>query len=290
MKPYTLKKIICLIALFIVLILFSSVVTAQNATREEAVSAIEQAQEIKTELSLLNFSVQWYIDMINESLYTLQLADLSLQLQQNESLVDASTKLLLKAKQEEFSYDAVIEIVSSIKQRKDLTYSLFDELVILQRSLESYEELGVDVSVVSLQLSQARDAFNREQYAQAQDLLQKTANSLNQLEAKNTTVSLLLRSSKNYFQNNYKEAIIVFAVAALISFILIRHFSIKRLRRKVKNFKAEKRSLQRLEKKIQTQRFKNSAISQAVFLRKKEQYDKRLSELEEIIPTYEKRL
>ena len=132
----------------IMFIFIIAIAYAQNATRDDAVEAIEQAEQDMLEMKEAGFST----DYINDTLFTaeqaLERADFAELLRQNSTgeLAEEAKKALEGLDYEGFTYDNVLEYTQEISSRKEKAYELSDSIRALEIKIEGSKKEVVPLS------------------------------------------------------------------------------------------------------------------------------------------------
>lgn len=284
----------------IMFIFIIAIAYAQNATRDDAVKAIEQAEQDMQEMMEAGFSV----DHINDTLFTakkaLERADFAELLRKNATgeLAEEAKKALEGLDYEGFTYDNVLEYTQEISSRKEKAYELSDSIRALEIKIEgSKKEVvplspiggsrAIDTSGADAILEDAKIAFEKERYDETETLLAEANQNLETKKAELTIVNVITESGKSFIEKNWLGILIFSAVSVVLGTLVWKKYRIKRTRDKLKKLKIEHESLQKLMKKTQIERFREGKISESTYNIRMEKYSERLNEVKQTIPVLE---
>lgn len=270
---------------FILILLLSSVSFA--VSREEAVSAIQQAEIDMYIMTEEGFSVNYINDTLFSARQALERADFAELIRNNATgaLADFARKALEGLDYEGFTYDDVLKYTQEIATRKQKAYELSDYIRATEIKMQTFKEQGVNTTEAERIMGQGKTAFEKERYDETETLLADVNTELDNKRAETTAVNLIVISSQSFIEKNWRELSILIIVIFVVSWFSWRHYRIKRAEKRLRKMIAEKDSLIKLIKKTQADRFKKRRISESVYKLRSEKYRKRLNELNETIPT-----
>jgi hypothetical protein len=96
-----------------------------------------------------------------------------------------------------------------------------------------------------------------------------------------------VKSGKSFLEKNWRETIMIAALAFVCGYFGWRTYNIRRIENKLKKLKIEKESLTNLMKKAQVQRYEKGKLSALIYNMRMEKYSKRLNEIKGNIPVLE---
>jgi len=257
------------IHLVICVILLSGLLTTYakgNVTKEEALKAIEKAEQDMQTMIDEGFSVEY----INE---TLTIA--------KEKAIKADFNEVLHLEWGELAYEEVIKYTNEIARRKNQAYNISDSITASRYKIQEYEKqsffgLEIETSGAKILIDEAAINFEEEKYDDAEDLLSE-ANS--NLENEKDNFSALTTIIKLF----------IFLLSIFVIFFFIRYFlKIKNRQQEMKKLELEKKTITNLMKKAQVDRFEKAKISDTLYKIKMEKYTERLTEIDEIFPILKK--
>jgi len=290
--------------IYLTVILFVFLLTAanaQNATRNDAVNAIQQAEQDMKEIIEAGFSIEYINDTLISAKKALERANFAVLLRQNATgdLAEKAKKALEGLEYDRFTYDEVLKYTREISSRKQKSYELSDSIRALEIKIDGYKKqvvplspIGsvsrkIDTSESESVLKEAKIAFEKERYDETETLLAEANKNLETKKAELTIVNVITTSGKSFIEKNWR-GILIFTTVTIISGLMIwRSYRIKMVRDKLKKLKIELGSLQKLMEKTQIERFKEGNISHSTYEIRMEKYNERLNEVKQTIPVLE---
>lgn len=281
-------RIKSLVATFLFFILIP-LAYAQDITREDALSALQQAELDMNKMSEDGLSINSINDTLMLAKQALERADFAdlLRTKASGELAEMAKKSLEGLDYSGFTYTGVLEYTQEIAARKQKAYGLLDSIEALEIKVQEYKEQLVDISEANTLLENTRIAFENERYDEAEAMLAEANSNLENKKAELTTLNVMVRSGKNLFVKNWRALTIFAVVLIIIGFFSWKKIKAKNLRKKIKRLKAEKEALVNLLKKAQTQRYKEGKISGLVYNVRTERYNKKLDDIKEMLPSLE---
>jgi hypothetical protein len=293
--------------IYVTAILFIFLLTAanaQNATRNDAINAIQQAEQDMNEIMEAGFSVSYINDTLISAKQALERADFAGLIRQNATgdLAEKAKKALEGLDYDMFTYDEVLKYTREISSRKQKAYELSDSIRALEIKIEGYKKQVVPLSPIGSVnrkidttepesvLKEAKIAFEKERYDETETLLAEANKNLETKKAELTIVNVITTSGKSFIEKNWRGILIFTAVTIISGLMIWRSYRIKMVRDKLKKLKIELGSLQKLMEKTQIERFKEGNISESVYNIRMEKYTKRLNEVKQTIPVLEEML
>lgn len=273
---------------FLLVLMFISTVAYAQTTREDAVKAIGQAKEDISEMMGAGFSVNYVNDTLASAKQALERDDFAEAIRQNATgdLAQQAKKALEGLNYEGFTYDNVLKYTQEISSRKQQAYELSDSIRALEIKIEEYNQ-SINTSDVENTLKDIKIDFEKERYSEVETLLSKANSDLENKKSELTTVNIIVRSSKNFVENNRFGILILLAVIGISGWLGWRKYRIKRIHDNLKKLRIEKESLLKLMKKSQAERFEKGKLSESIYKIRMEKYSERLNEIKETIPVLE---
>lgn len=274
--------------LFIAFLLISA--SAQgNATRDDALNAIQEAELDIQEMVDAGFQVNSVNDTLIAARQALERADFAELIRKNATgeLAEKAREALEGLNYEGFTYDEVIIYTDDIASKKEQAFMLFDSLRALEIKMGDYREQGVNTSEAQDIYNKALAAFDKERHGETESLLSDANSNLDEKRAELTSLNVIIQSGRGFIEKNWRELLIAVIVLAVAGYIGWKKYRKKRIRNKLKKLKIEQETLIKLMKKAQTDMFKEAKLSRAIFNIKMEKYSKRLNEVKETIPVLE---
>lgn len=258
-----------------------------DATREEAEDSIKRAELDIQEMVKECLPTNSVNDTLSEAMHALERADFAALIMGNASgeLAQKARKALEGMDYQRFTYDEVVKYADEIKLKKQKTYVLMDSVKALEIKLEDYKGQGINTSEAEKILENVKTSFGNERFTETENLLAEANLDLEDRKAESSTVSLAVKSGKNFIEGMWGEFLIIIFICIVIGIFGWRRLMIRRLQKKLEELKIENYSLKELMKKIQIQRFKEGSIPKSVYDIRMESYRKRLNKIEGMIPT-----
>jgi hypothetical protein len=185
-----------------------------------------------------------------------------------------------------FTYDEVLKYTQEIAARKQRAYNISDSIRALEIKIEGYKK-SLDTSEAENILKDAKIAFEKERYDEAENFLFEANKNIETKKAELTVANVITRSGKNFIEKNWAWILAFTAVAVVSGFILWKKYKIKRIQNKLKKLKIEQESLKKLMKKNQIKRFKKGNISDSTYRIRMEKYNERMNTIKQNIPVFE---
>lgn len=279
---------LCLLSL---VLLFGSIVVCaeEDATREEALLAIEQAEQDMQIMIDEGFSVVYINDTLTAARKALDRADFAEVLRNNATgeLAENATKALEGLNWQGFTYNGVIVYTDEIASRKNWAYSLSDMIRALELKIQNYAEQRLNVSEAMVLFDKSVIEFKEERYEDAENFLSDAHSNLEAEKAEQSGFAIIVEVGRGFIEKYWVGLIISLVVAGIAGYFVWRGIKIKRIRKKLEELKVEKGVLVDLMKKAQVDRFEKSNIPRSIYDIRMEKYKDRLTEIEETMPVLE---
>ncbi len=288
----------------------ASLVYAQNITREDAMNAIELAEQDINEMQEDGFFMGYVNDTLIQAKQALERADFAETIRQNATgeLAEQAKAALEGLNYEGFRYDVVLDYTQQISLRKKQAYELSDSFRALEMQVESYaekikaqkdepgniitgffiaiggEEELVNISETEEILEEARKAFEKERYTEANEKLLEAQKDLEEKKKELATLNVMVRSGKSFIAKNWFGLLVMFLILGALAWFITGKVRVKRVRNKLKDLEAEKKALTRLIKNAQIEKYKKGTMSDTAYRIRMEQYTNRLNQNKQRIP------
>jgi len=283
----------------------------QHVTRDDALVAIQQAEQDIQEMQETGFFVSSVNDTLIAAKQALKRADFAELIRENATgeLAEQARVALEGLDYEGFNYADVLKYTQEITARKQQAYSLSDSVRAFELEIESYQSADeqekdlvalaffgqtnkqfVDSSEAEGLIKEAKTALEKERYETANSLLAQAQANLEQKQAELTTANLLVRSSKSFIEKNLTAIVIIAVLISISGAVGWRTLKRKRAQNNLEKLKREKESLRKLMKQAQTQRFEKATIPEFVYNIRMKTYQKRLNEVKGMMPVLKARL
>lgn len=279
------------ISVFIVLslALLSVPAYAQNAVRDEAVNAIRNAENDLQEIAGAGFSTAYVNDTLNAARLALERADFAELIRRNATgkLAEEARKALEGLNYGGFTYDEVLKITEQIAQRKKQAYLLSDSIRSVEIRIDDFKSQKVNVVDAEEVLEEAKFAFQKDRYDEAEILLLRVRSVLEEKRAEATTLNAIVESGKSYFERNWIGFAIAFVVIAFSTWFTWKFYRMKSVRSELRRLRIEKNVIVGLMKKAQVERFETAEISESVYEIRMEKYNERSEQIKRRVPVLE---
>jgi hypothetical protein len=271
---------------FILLVSSVSLVAGENITREMAISAINESEQIMIQMKESNFSVNYINDTLIQAKKVFEQVDYAEILRGNSTVQkkqEAAISLRL-IKWQNITYADVLVYTNDIKNRKETAYLLLDKITVEEKNLAG----------LSLQTRQffydAKTAFYEERYSDAEKLLSDFKSAVEKEKASSLTFSGLKTGAMNFFQRYWVYIVITLILIGIASYFVYKKIKKKSLVNRIRKRKTEEKVLLNLIKKTQEERFKENNISSLVYNIRIKKYEEKLQEIKEELPVLEENL
>lgn len=280
-----------LVPVLLVFLLFSSIVFAQD-TKEEAENAIAKAEQEMQVMYDGGFAVNAVNDTIYQAKQAMERAEFaeSIGMDPSSNLAQQAKKAFEGLNYEGFTYEEVIKIADKVPAMKQQAYGTFDEISVVKQKIPQYKEEGVYTADAENMLKQAEEAFEKERYAEAEELVAKSTQELDARKAELTTVNVLVESSRGFLERNWKNLAITAFVLIVVIALTWHKVNLKRIQMRLKSLYFEREALIRLIKDNQIDMYKKGTIASSVYKIRMEKYNERLNQIKEQIPVVEEML
>ena len=281
----------------------SQIINEKIVTKQDALQAINESEEIIKTMQEKNFSVDYMNDSLIEAKMVFEQAKYVEILRGNVNSTEkekqeARTALML-VKWQDITYTDVLFYTQDIQKRKETAYLLLDKISVEDNNLNSNAQLksvglfssasaGISNETLNI-LIQAKLAFSEERYNDTEKLLGEFNSAVEQEKAQLSTLAGIKNGAKNFFQRYWIQIIIFLIIFGIAGYFIYKKYEEKILLGKIKKMKTEEGVLNDLMKKTQTERFKENKISGLVYNIRMKKYEERLQEIKEELPVLEER-
>ncbi len=268
------------------------VLVCADVTREEAEESIEKAEMDIQEMVEDDLPTSLVNDTLNEAREALKRADFAELVRENASdeLAQRAREALEALDYQKFTYDEVVVYTNEISLKKQKTYGLMDYIRALEIKIADYKNQGINTTEAEKILESVKTSFENERFAETQVLLAEANLDLEDRKAEISAISLAVKSGKSFIGSSWKEILIFISLCTIAGMFGWKGLRTRKLRKKLEKMKIERHSLEELMKRIQVQRFKEGSIPESVYDIRMKKYEKRLNEIDHMMPTITKRL
>jgi len=273
---------------------YAAEISPDLLTKEDAVYALEQSQQIVNQMEKDEFSITLVNDTLSDArnifqqaVYAEILRDPSASPQE---VAEASNALKF-VNWRDITYDSVLFFTNKVKEFSDQAYTISDKISVIEKDLVKYSSSpNINLEEVDSIFSQAINEFKAERYDEANVLLDKTSQTLENAIQGSTLFVSITENAKSIFQRYWYYFAGFLAMLLFLIYLSSKKISSNRLRKKISHLHIEQKAVQNLIKDTQNERFKKNKISGMVYNIRMKKYKERLEHIEEILPVLEKRL
>jgi len=276
--------------------------TLENISQELAFNAILQAESDMQEMQEQGFSITWVNDALIEAKSYFKGEDYTSLLEQIETINNTEkrekARILLAEAQEKIGipvdYKTVLEKTQSINERKLRAYELRDNFKVSEMRIKEIEELRLNVSPLYSIFSEAETEFKDERYEEAESLLAEIGPLISKIKAENTVLKAIYKAGTettfSFIKQYYKWLIALIIILSIITFIFYNRFMVKLLKDKVKETTIEKKVLEDLMVKAQSDYYSKGILPKHTYDVKVDKYKEGLMQIKHKLPVIQARL
>ncbi|MBD3312979.1 hypothetical protein GF345_00895 [Candidatus Woesearchaeota archaeon] len=311
-----LKKRYGLPVLLVVLALFACSVTAQfsiegspiksnftytspeNVTREDALDALIEAEGSIEEMKEYNLSHSYADDVlliaqrsyIGEKFSYIE-DDLAEEKDRRKSAYLIKLQNISRATPDyevrEINHSKVLLLTQLIEYRTEQAFRILDYLPVVEEKEELYRQKGANTTQGLEVLIKARTAFREERYDEAEALLEKANNILDDAFFEHRRATAITNLTKNFILKYWWQIIVILVIIAIITPPAVRRTRAVLAANKIKRLKIELDSLKDSLKKAQEERFVKFTLTDKSYHARSEKYMDRMTEIKHTIPVLE---
>jgi len=308
------KYFALVIALLVAIIVFPFA-SAQEITKEDVLAETVLAKACIQAMEENGLAVTKVNDLLILAGQIIERADLAESLEAGLAgpAAEIAKKTLEGLPASEKTYSGAMETAKEVCAIKENTIGMLDKLTVFESNLkekyfieETSEGLGsliagelfssdakkqlVDTSEAEALLEQAKDFFAKERYGEAEALLEQAKTNLDEKEAEITALNVIGAAGSGFFEKYWPETLIAVLLLAAGLWILWKRIRIRRIREKLGKLRVEQKSLVKLMKKTQEDRYKKAKLSRMLYRIRMDKYIIRLNETKQTIPVLEEML
>jgi hypothetical protein len=281
------------ISYFLLCVLLLGFCFAAETEQEDAINSIDRAKRDISIMEKSGFPTNYVHDELRDA------ENLILQLDYASVLRDPSASAIEKNKASRelrlinyasITYSDILIHTENIAAAKEEAFALSDEITILELKIQDFESRDFNVSIANEILTKVYDAFDFERYGEARELLLESENILEEITNEQSRANILIRGSKNFFQNYGLWVIIILGILVTVALYVREKYILRIFRKKLVRLRNELKSLDNLLRKTQEERFKHATISGLVYNIRSENYKNRIESVKSEIAVTEKRI
>jgi hypothetical protein len=276
----------------------------ESFTREDAIQALNESQEILNKMKAANFSGIFVGDLLIEAEKVFQQVEY-VDILRNNSL---STREKSEARGaldlvdwRFINYSDVLEYTDEIKEVRDLAF-LVQDLLSIQESFLGAEKddsgeivsftlvEDVDLERFRFLINEVQLAIDESRYDEAFILAEELKEEVDIRRTEVFTSLVLARTFKNFILKYWYFAILTLAVLVLVGIYFSKNIKKYFLKKKIHKMKVESKVIIKLIKKVQTERFKQNKIPELVYNIRMKSYKSKLEKIKQELPVLEKKL
>jgi len=184
-------------------------------------------------------------------------------------------------------FNLVIEMSRTIRQRKERAFFIGDSINVIKSEIDEEKKNDLNVSSAEIILESAIDAFDKDIYNEAEDLILDTSRELDEIRAQITMIDVIAKASRGFFARNWIKITIVLIILAIIFASSYNRTRVYLARRKLDMLEREIDIVLSLMKKAQMDHFRGGPLSGPNYNIKMEFYKGRIAEIKKTIPVLE---
>ncbi len=262
-----------LIAAFLLAISITFIVGAQEkpaeATEKEALNAYILAEVNMREISELGSGIFYANDRLIEAKNALQVGGPS-------------------------NYALVLTKAEEISKRKDRAYRISDSLIALKLRIEELKGKGLETGMAEKNYMAASEAFQKENYDEAEELVFQANKFLTDIEAEQTVLRARYNAARDntttYVKEHWKSTVVAIALLLVIGSISYDKLDLIKTGQRLEDTELENTVLKDEMKRAQVDYFNKGLMSRESYEIKMTKYREMLVKNEEIIPVLKARL
>lgn len=194
----------------------------------------------------------------------------------------------------EDNYGLVLAKSKEVSNRKDRAFRISDSLRALKLRIEDLGERGLETAKAEENYKMASEAFEKENYNEAEELVFQANKNLTDLEAEQTVLRARYNAARGntttYIKEHWKGIFIALVLLMIIGSISYDKIYLIRTEQRLNDTELENKVLKDEMKKAQVEYFNKGLMSRESYEIKMEKYREMLIKNEEIIPVLKARL
>jgi hypothetical protein len=203
----------------------------------------------------------------------------------NDALIEA------KKSYDSGDYEQTIKVTQLISYIKEEKINFFDRVKLLEVKKQVMVEKGMKSSDdVDAMMSQAMNAFNLDQIDEANEMLEKSNEMLEDEEKEQSRLRVITLLSKNFFARYWWQSLIVLVLLIVTTPLVFKKWHKRRLKKTITRLKLEAKKTKEVIKKLQKECFVDRKITTKSYQERAAKYEERIAEIKQKVPVLESEL
>lgn len=278
--------------LLVVLMLSSIAGATEHVSREDAVAAIEDADqavievmEIKNETGRLNDSLEEAKLRLNQATNAEYVRNASY----GPAAADAE-RAMEGLNVDNYHYSDVLRHTREVQRLRDQLFNLTDRLRATRSQLDRYDERGLNVSKAADLIEEAETAYQEERYDDMDDTLIQANRALEESQSERSIGTVLASSGSNFISTYFKELLIGAFLVIVGGWFLNRFYVHRRLQKQYHYLERRREAIQDMMEETQEAYFVEDDLPKSVYEARMRTYRDQLAEVDEERATIADRL
>lgn len=226
-----------------------------------AYNAIMDCEDILVEMEAKNFSMKFFDDNLVLAKYSFLSED----------------------------YKSAIEKTELIKQRKEKSLLMNDDLIALKERIDYYKTIDLNVTAVETNYKVAKEYFNKGDFTSTETIVANANAELDKIKSEAVISQSITEAKKkniiSFVQRNWIALLIGFIIALIIGIFIYAEVEYFINKKKLKMLHIEERVIDDLMKKAQYDHYQNNTIAKDTYQIMMNKYRERKVKINEEIPT-----
>ena len=273
---------------------YAAETSSNPLTKEDAAYALEQSQQIVNQMEKDEFSITLVNDTLSDAKNIFQqavYAEILRNSSASQQEVAEASNVLKFVNWRDINYDSVLFFTDKVKEFSEQAYMISDKISVIEKDLVKYSSSpDINLEEVDVIFSQAINEFKAERYDEANVLLDKTSQTLENAVQGSTLFMSLSENAGSIFQRYWYYFAGFLVVLLFLIYLSSKKISLNKLRKKISHLHIEQKAVENLIKDTQDERFKKNKISGMLYNIRMKKYKERLENIKENLPVFEKRL
>jgi len=265
----------------------------RNVTRDMALEAINESEEIKNLMIENNFSITQVDDILIEAKREFERAEYAEILRDStlpENRKIEAKEVLKLLDWEKITYEGVLIHTNKVDELREESFMVFDSLYATKLRINENKELNIDLQEEQDLLDKAYIEFYDGRINDVNNMLKEINERLEAKVIETATLNSLRKGLKRFIFENALYIIIFLILLGAIVLFSYRKLKRKFLKKKITKLRLEQKILLELIKKSQLGRYKTRNLPPFIYNIKMDKYKKRINEIKGILPVIEGKL